>query len=104
MNEPLKAALQITHPASFLYWIPLLPFIGAVINGIFGKKLQDRFGKAANHTIAIGVMALAAGVALYAFIGRLAMLPGHERSLLDVVFPMIRVGRFNVDMAFLMDP
>src|SRR5437016_4764951 len=104
MGESLKAALQFTHPANYLFLIPLLPFVGAVINGIFGKKIQDRFGKVAVHSIAIGVMALSACVALYAFAGGLVPLRAHERTLLDVVFPMIRVGRFHVDMAFMMDP
>ncbi len=97
------AVLQTTHPYPWLYLIPLFPFIGAVVNGIFGKKLQDRFGKKVVHGIAIGAMAAAALVALISF-GQLFLVPAHERSLLDVVFPMMHVGSFRVDMAFLMDP
>src|SRR5579883_3255371 len=102
--EKLTAVIQSYKEVHFLFLIPLLPFLGATINGIFGKKLQDRFGKAAVHTIAIGAMALSAAVALYAFFGQLWPLPPHERSLLDVVFPMVHVGAFRFDMAFNIDP
>ena len=62
MSEQFTAAVQQYKTISWLWLIPLFPFVGAVINGIFGKRIQDRFGKKANHSIAIGMMALAAGV------------------------------------------
>ncbi len=103
MNESFTAAVQHTTTVTWLWLIPLFPFVGAVVNGIFGKKIQDKFGKAANHSIAIGMMACAALVAIAAFV-KLLGLPAHERFLLDNVFPMIHVGKFNVDMAFAIDP
>ena len=80
--QKLTAALQQFHEVGFLFLIPLLPFIGAVINGLFGKKLQDRFGKGAVHGVAVGAMVLSSLVALYAFIGRLLPLESAERTLL----------------------
>src|SRR5215470_8187200 len=103
MNESYTAALQQIVQVNWLWLIPLFPFVGAVINGIFGKKLQDRFGKTAIHTIAVGMMTLSAIVAVAAFI-KLLGLPAHERYLFDRAFQMIHIGRFNVDMAFAIDP
>src|SRR5258706_14288932 len=103
MNEQYTAAVQHTVAVSWLWLIPLFPFIGATVNGIFGKKLQDKFGKVAVHAIAIGMMSLAAAVSVAAFV-KLLGLPAHERFLLNTVFPMIHIGHFNVDMAFAIDP
>jgi NADH-quinone oxidoreductase subunit L len=103
MNETFTAAVQHTEAVSWLWLIPLFPFIGAALNAFFGKRLQDTIGKKAVHTIAIGMMTLSAIVAVAAFI-KLLGLPAHERYLLDQVFPMIRVGKFHVDMAFAIDP
>src|SRR5438552_9196960 len=103
MSETFTAAVQQYKTISWLWLIPLLPFVGAVINGVFGKKLQDRFGKKAVHTIAIGVMTGAAIVAAAAFV-ELLRLPAHARFLHDPVFPMIHIGKFHVDMAFAIDP
>jgi NADH-quinone oxidoreductase subunit L len=103
MSDLYTAALQQTTAVSWLWLIPLLPFVGATLNGLFGKKLQDRFGKPAVHGVAVGVMAIAAGLSIAAFI-KLLGLPAHERYLLDVVYPMIHIGKFKVDMAFAIDP
>ena len=48
-------------------------------------------------------MSASALLAVVAFF-KLWALPAEERALRDVVFPMIRIGHFNVDMAFLLDP
>ena len=101
--ENFSAALTQVHPWSLIRLLPLFPFIGAVINGLFGKKIQDKFGKSAVHSIAIGVMGCAAVVAIFAFVTLLG-LPAHERYLHDTVFPMIHIGVFQVDMAFAIDP
>ncbi len=103
MNETFTATVQQFKPISWLWLIPLFPFVGAVLNGLLGKKLQDRFGKKAVHTIAIGMMSAAAVVAITAFV-QLYKLPAHERFLYDHVFPMIHLGKLNVDMAFAIDP
>ncbi|MSP60749.1 MAG: NADH-quinone oxidoreductase subunit L [Myxococcales bacterium] len=101
--ENLTAAIQTTHKFPFLFLIPLFPFLGAVLNAFFGKRLQDRYGKRVVHTIGIGSMTLAATVAVIAFVNLLRLDPS-DRTLLDIVFPMIDIGAFKVDMAFAMDP
>jgi len=103
MNETHTAAIQQIVQVNWLWLIPLFPFVGAVLNGFFGKKLQDRFGKSAVHTIAIGMMTLAAIVAISAFV-KLLSLPSHERFLLDTPWHMMAIGRFKVDMPFAIDP
>src|SRR5690348_13194510 len=102
MSE-FTAAITQTVPVHWLWLIPLFPFIGAVVNALFGKILQDKFGKAVNHSIAIGMMTASAVVAIAAFVKLLGLDPAH-RYLLDSVFPMIHVGKFRVDMAFAIDP
>lgn len=102
--ESLNAALVIPPPARYLFLVPLLPLVAAAINGLFGRRLQDRFGKTPARAIGLGAMLLSLGVALYAFLGPLLHHKGGPRALLDVVFPMIRIGHLRADMAFLMDP
>src|SRR5262245_55970845 len=101
--ETFTATVQQLKSVNWLWLIPFFPFVGAVINGVFGKKLQDRFGKKAVHTIAVGMMAAAAAVAIAAFV-QLFRQPAHARFLYDNVFPMIHLGKLNVDMAFAIDP
>ncbi len=101
--ENLTAVLHTARPYPFLFLIPLFPLLGAAVNAFLGKKLQDRYGKRAVHTVAIGAMLAAATMALISF-AQLLRLPAHERALLDVTFPMIHIGAFQADMAFLLDP
>src|SRR5713226_8784192 len=101
--ETFTAALQPTTPCAWLWLIALLPLAGAAVNGIIGKKLQDAMGKAAVHTVAVGVMAGSALLVVAAFL-KLMALPAHARYLLDSVFPMIHLGKLHVDMAFALDP
>src|SRR5687767_2914036 len=65
---------QITHvePAlTPLWWIPLLPFLGAALNAIFGRKLQNSaFGRDLSkrlHIGSFGVSLVAVGAMLIAF-------------------------------------
>ncbi len=103
MGESFTANLTQTVTFKWLWLLPLFPFLGAVLNAFFGKKLQDKVGKAAVHTIAIGAMVLASCVAVAAFIKLMAQ-PQHQRFLLDQVFPMMEIGKFKVGMSFAVDP
>ncbi|RMH42867.1 MAG: NADH-quinone oxidoreductase subunit L [Deltaproteobacteria bacterium] len=96
------AAFQSVTDVPYLWLIALFPFVGAAINGILGKKLQDAIGKKANHTIAIGAMLAAFAVACVAFV-RLLGLPAGERTLRTDLFPMFEVGDFRVHFSFVMD-
>src|SRR5687768_3416101 len=101
--DPLYTSFIRPTEINLLWLIPLFPLIGAFINGVFGKKIQDRFGKSANHTIAIAMMVAASTVAIYGFVKLLGM-PAGGRMLHDHVFPMIHIGSLHLNFAFAMDP
>src|SRR3990172_3974578 len=96
-------SFQKVQEMAFLWLVPFFPLLGAAVNGILGKKIQDRFGKRANHAIAIGAMLGAAAVACVAFFGHLLPAPAGARTFRDLVFPMIHIGRLHVDFALTMD-
>ena len=87
MSETLHHAAEFTtgigpaHAASFLFLIPLLPLLGAAINGLLGYFLQKRFGKKAISFVAVGVMVAASLVAIAGFT-QLLRLPAGERTLI----------------------
>ncbi len=88
---------------STLRWIPLLPLLGAVVNGFFGAAIQRRAGKGAVAALAVAPIAGAFVLALLAFV-QLLGLPPEGRVLLDVVWRWIAVGSLQVNVAFLADP
>jgi NADH-quinone oxidoreductase subunit L len=94
---------QATHPAGFLWLIPLFPLVGAAINAFLGLRLQRRFGKAITSNIAIGAMVAAFVTAVVAWI-RLIGLPAEERFLLNDLWTMISAGDVQVKLAFALDP
>jgi NADH-quinone oxidoreductase subunit L len=76
--------------------------LGALINGIFGKKYLKEPGAGWLAVLAVGasfVVSLAAVMAL-------AKLPLEQRAIgiVDNVFPWIHMGRFQIDMEFVLDP
>jgi NADH-quinone oxidoreductase subunit L len=96
---------ELTHttPFAYLWLIPVLPLLGAAVNGLFGAHLMRRFGPSVNHTIAIIMPTLSFVVALAAFV-KLTGLPEDARVLSQNLFPFIHVGFFDADMAFWIDP
>ncbi len=94
-----------------LIWlIPLLPGLGAAVNGIFGIRF---FSKRTAGLVACTTMALALGVSLTAFIQLLGLAP--EARVHDVVlFDWIpatalamsggRIGSLHIPWAFRLDP
>jgi NADH-quinone oxidoreductase subunit L len=85
------------NPSLHLWLIPLLPFIGFLLNGLLGRFL----GKAVVSTIALlftaAPLALVLGIA-FRFSG--LTLPYVER----LAFPWIETSAFRADFAFLLDP
>lgn len=83
-----------------LIWlIPVLPLIGFLINGLFGKRLP----RSGVHTVACGSVFISFLLAVNAFI-QLLQLPASQRSFELVLFDWIPVGTFNAQMGFLLDP
>ncbi|MCA9564152.1 MAG: NADH-quinone oxidoreductase subunit L, partial [Myxococcales bacterium] len=86
------------------YWllalIPLMPALGATINGIFGRKLPHKL----SHTIAVGAIAASFVVSLIAFGTLRSNVDGHEyNELYYKVYQWFSVAGLNVDIAFMFD-
>jgi len=91
------------HTSQLLRWIPLLPLLGAVVNFLFGVRIQRAFGR-------FGVAALASALPILSFLlvvvsfGTLRGLPEDARLLTDAVMPWLHIGSFRADIAFQFDP
>jgi NADH-quinone oxidoreductase subunit L len=86
---------------NYLALIPLLPLLGAVINGLLGLRLQRRFGKKAVGAIGVFMPWASCAVAVTAF-AKLCAAPAGS-LLLHRVYPWVTVGAFKVDLAFSID-
>ncbi len=98
-GESIAHAIQVP----WLWLIPLFPLLGAALNTAFGPWLQKRYGKRANHAIAIGVMVASCIVAEIAFWTMFAR-PAHERFFEDRLWTMWQSGSLKVDLSFALDP
>jgi NADH-quinone oxidoreductase subunit L len=83
-------------PDLHLWLIPLLPLIGAAINGLLGKK----FSRQTVVAVALSFCGAAFLMALYVAARFGALVTPH----VETVAPWIRVGGFQVDFAFFLDP
>src|SRR5579871_4619130 len=77
-----------------LWLIPLLPFLGFLINGIFGRKLS----KAVINAVAVGSVALSFLWAL-----RVVMAVPGEEAHVERYFTWIQSGAFKVGLDFSVD-
>jgi NADH-quinone oxidoreductase subunit L len=84
----------------YVWLIPLFPLLGAVFNGLFGKKIKNEAVIGGIATLMIFCSFLVSCGILMQLIG----LPAEERVFEKVVFPWIYSGNFKADMAFLVDP
>jgi NADH-quinone oxidoreductase subunit L len=82
-------------PNLYLWLIPVLPLIGAAINGLFGK----RFSRQTVSAIALGFSGAAFVRALWIAAQVSSLTLPHVESLA----PWIRSGDFQVDFAFYLD-
>jgi len=98
-SEAVAHAIEI----SWLWLIPFLPLLGAALNLAFGARLQKRYGKRANHAIAIGAMIASCVVAEVAFWTMFAR-PAHERFFENHLWTMWQSGSLKVDLSFALDP
>jgi NADH-quinone oxidoreductase subunit L len=86
-----------------LWLIVLFPLLGALVNALAGKRLQDRFGARAVHVVALGAMVLSAAFAVAAVV-RLVGLPPEQRLLVDHLWTLLALDGLRVDFAFALDP
>ena len=94
-----------------LYWIPLLPLLGAAFNILVGRKLS----RPAVHIVACGTVFASLIVTLVAVFNKLYPLWSklHKQAgdglmatpaLTNKVFDWITAGTVNVELGFIMDP
>src|SRR5437879_1308361 len=78
--------------------IVLLPLIGFLINGLFGKRIP----RTASGLIGSGAVGLSFGAALLVFFHMLGAPPG-ERSVTVTIFNWMSAGSFSVNVAYQLD-
>jgi NADH-quinone oxidoreductase subunit L len=97
-----------------LWWIALLPFLGAVTNALFGRDLQAspwmkdlkkrwHIGSPAVSAVAVGAM-LGAFLLTCAGVWQLYQLPPAHRYIHTHAWQMVRIGSLDVSFSFAMDP
>jgi NADH-quinone oxidoreductase subunit L len=79
-----------------LWVVPLLPLIGAAINGFFGR----RFKNAVVNAVALLFTAASFGWALWAV---WTLWPGGEKPYIEIVAPWITAGSFSAPFGFQLD-
>src|SRR5437870_1957731 len=81
-----------------LWLIPILPLLGATVNGVFGKRLS----KSAISGIAAGTVGLSFLIAVREFVVMLGM-PESQLPILHDYFTWIQAGRFQAQFGFMLD-
>ncbi len=84
---------------NYIYLIPLFPFLGFLINGLFGKKL----GKGIISFIGCTTIGFSFLVSVFIWKYLLSLEPEH-RVLTQVLWKWLAVGKLNVEVGFLIDP
>jgi len=79
--------------------IPLLPFLGFLVNAALGRRLP----KGVSGGLACVVMVVSFAVAVLQVLA-LAGLPADAREIVQTVFTWIRSGDFTLELTFRLDP
>jgi len=82
-----------------IWWVPILPLIGALMNGLFGYRM----GKVWTTFWALGTTGLSFAIALLAF-GNLVAMPASERVFEKVLFTWVQAGSFTAEAGIQIDP
>ncbi|MDP8239226.1 MAG: NADH-quinone oxidoreductase subunit L [Candidatus Hatepunaea meridiana] len=85
--------------SNYLYLIPIIPFIGFLINGLLGKKLSDK----AVGFIGCAVIGIAFAMSVAAFVELIGLEP-HNRIIEHDWFTWLAAGKLTVDFGMLLDP
>ncbi|NOX35177.1 MAG: NADH-quinone oxidoreductase subunit L [Deltaproteobacteria bacterium] len=86
----------------YLIFIPLLPLLGAMINGFFGAVIQTKLDKFYIHFVAIATVVTSFVLSLAGFIKLAA-----DDSVLAIytnAWTFLSIGSLKVDVAFILDP
>ncbi len=84
---------------SLVWLIPVMPLLGAIINGVFGS----RTGKKAVGLVGCIAMAISFAISVSIFVS-LISLPPESRSIVVTTFDWIPSGFFHITFNFLIDP
>jgi NADH-quinone oxidoreductase subunit L len=82
----------------WLYLIPLLPLLGAAVNGLLGRFLP----KAWLYAVALLVVLLSFCIGLFAWF-EVARLSGESAQLRQIVYTWFSVGNLRVDLGLTLD-
>ena len=88
---------------SYIRWIPLLPLIGFVINGLGARAELGPAGTRRVHWVACLAPFGSLLISVVAFT-KLLGLPAEQRLLTDTVFTWIAAGEFTANLTFSIDP
>src|SRR5688500_6654426 len=90
-------------PLPHLLWlIPAIPLLGALINGIFGKKYLKEPGAG---WLAVLAVLLSFVFSLMAFFSLVSLAPAARgEGIVDVLAPWMHMGRFQIDFSLTLDP
>ena len=97
-------AIARSVEVGWLWLIPFFPLLGAAINAFLGLRIQRRFGKRANHAIALAAMALSCIACELVFWTQLLPRAPHQRFLENRLWTMWQSGFLHVDLSFGIDP
>jgi len=86
-----------TIPACYLWLIPLLPFVGFLINGILGRKMPRAF------VTAIALIFTAIPAAIVAWLWAVMTAANAPEAIHAVSQPWIAISGFQVNFAFTVD-
>src|SRR6187401_1395079 len=84
--------------SSWLWLIPISPLLGAIINGVFGKRLS----KSVIGIIGAGTVALSFAISLGAFL-QMLRLPDESLPIVHNYFVWIQAGSFHATCGFMLD-
>ncbi len=85
-----------SSPSLYLWWIPLLPFAGFLVNGFFGRRLPKPLVSAIALLASGAAFALVVNIAIH--FGQLTL--PHVESL---AVPFVQAGTFHADFTFALD-
>jgi NADH-quinone oxidoreductase subunit L len=84
---------------NYLWLIPITPFVGFLLNGLFGKRAGKGFVSAVALAASLGAAVLGT-VAVFEYIGHYH----HGERHLNVVYEWFNSGGIGADIAFQLDP
>jgi NADH-quinone oxidoreductase subunit L len=83
----------------FVWLIPFLPLMGAIINGLIGSRISKKaVGLIGCLTVAVSFLAS------IPILLKLLSFPAEQRSIEVTIFNWITSGNFQIDVTFLIDP